>query len=370
MAREDIFDEAFDEGTLTKLEIFEKYFEQWLPTFIMRQDKIPIQVFDLFAGIGYDIENIAGSPIRILDIINKFKDLLIEKEKKVNLYLNELDKKKYNSLVINVKEKISELSLESHVRVEITNDKFRNCLRNYKSKFLISANLLFIDQNGFKEVDEKVFSFLIQLNTTDFLFFISSAHIHRFAKTQEFNDSHPKFDADRIKSSSRKKVHNIVTEEYHKYIPNSISNFLLIPFSIIKSDNNNVYGLIFACKHELAADKFLQTLWGINPINGNANYDIDEDLSKDQLDLFEGKRLTKIEAFQNLLKENILSKEIINNKDAYLFSINNGYIHKHAQECVKQLKQQKIIDFPGKSPLINYAKVFKENKIIEFKVII
>jgi len=35
MASKDLHDEAFDEATITKLEIFEKYLEAWLPTFIM-----------------------------------------------------------------------------------------------------------------------------------------------------------------------------------------------------------------------------------------------------------------------------------------------------------------------------------------------
>jgi hypothetical protein len=241
-------------------------------------------------------------------------------------------------------------------------------LRNHKSKLENGGNLLFLDQNGFKEIDEKVFLFLIKLNTTDFLFFISSTHIHRFANTVEFIKIHPKFDVDKIKISQRKKVHNVVTEEYHKYIPEDIRQYLLIPFSIMKEDNNNVYGLIFVTKHIAGADKFLSTLWKNNPINGNANFDIDDDLSKEQLDLFLGKRMTKIESFQNLLKKNILSKVIKNNKDAYLFTLNNGHIHKHTDELVKQLKNQKIIDYDGTSPLINYEQILKKRRIVEFRI--
>ncbi len=54
MVVKDFFDEPFDEGTLTKLEIFEKYLDHWIPTFIKGKYKKPIQIFDFFAGIGYD----------------------------------------------------------------------------------------------------------------------------------------------------------------------------------------------------------------------------------------------------------------------------------------------------------------------------
>ncbi|MBX3006832.1 MAG: hypothetical protein KF816_02275 [Melioribacteraceae bacterium] len=45
----DIFDKPFDEGTEAKLEIFEKYLEEWLPPFVMSSFQYPIQIFDLFA---------------------------------------------------------------------------------------------------------------------------------------------------------------------------------------------------------------------------------------------------------------------------------------------------------------------------------
>ena len=72
MAPKDIFEKPFDEGTLIKLEIFEKYFEGWLPTFIHLSDQSnkTIQIFDLFAGKGYDINGQEGSPVRILKVIN------------------------------------------------------------------------------------------------------------------------------------------------------------------------------------------------------------------------------------------------------------------------------------------------------------
>jgi len=35
MPVKDIFDKPFDEGTIIKLKIFQKYFEEWLPPFVI-----------------------------------------------------------------------------------------------------------------------------------------------------------------------------------------------------------------------------------------------------------------------------------------------------------------------------------------------
>lgn len=368
MANKDIFDDPFDEGTLTKLEIFEKYFEVWLPTFLMSNFNKPIQVFDLFAGIGYDKVRQEGSPIRILKIINKYRNIIESCGKKVCVYLNDNNHSKYEMLSLNTQTKISEFELESLVQLKVTNLTFVECLKRYHNELIKGCNLLFIDQNGFKEVNEEIFKYLIKLEVTEFIFFLSSSHIHRFATIPEVQKTHPKFDFGKIRTASRKKVHNVVCEEYEKYVPNDIHSYGLFPFSIIKSDNNNVYGLIFVSKHILGADKFLDTVWHKNPINGNANFDIDDDLSKIQPDLFEGKRLTKIEAFQNKLKEKILNRDLKNNSDAYFFTINAGHIHNHADQIIRDMKRQKLIDYESSSPLVNYEQIIKKRRFQEFKV--
>lgn len=369
MASKDIFDEPFDEGTLTKLEIFEKYFEEWLPTFIMGPYKKNIQVFDLFAGVGYDKIGKEGSPIRILNVVNKFRGYLVSNNKKISIYLNDIDSEKYETLKTNVENKIKKLSLNSFVKLKITHNTFKECLEKYNSELSNGCNLLFIDQNGFKEVDEETFQFLINLNTTEFMFFISSTHIHRFANIPEVQKVHPKFDFDKIKNADRKRVHNVICEEYYKYVPENISSYGLIPFSIIKSDNNNVYGLIFVCKHILGADKFLNTVWKKNPINGNANFDIDDDKTKSQLDLFNGKIPTKIEKFQYDLRTKILNGEIKNNQEAYIYTINQGHIHQHADDEIKKMKAEKLISYRSKTPLVNYEQVIKKNRIVEHEVL-
>ena len=73
----DLFRKPFDDGTVDKLQIFEDYFKEWLPVFIVRKEILwnEIQIFDLFAGEGMDVNGVLGSPIRILKVLNEFNDL-------------------------------------------------------------------------------------------------------------------------------------------------------------------------------------------------------------------------------------------------------------------------------------------------------
>ena len=64
----DLHRHPFDEGTITKLEIFEAYTKEWLPVFVMSSYQ-HIYIFDLFAGTGRDQKGVAGSPVWILQQI-------------------------------------------------------------------------------------------------------------------------------------------------------------------------------------------------------------------------------------------------------------------------------------------------------------
>ncbi len=62
----------------------------------------------------------------------------------------------------------------------------------------------------------------------------------------------------------------------------------LYPFSLKKSTNENIYGLVF-CTHDLLGlDKFIAKAWKRNNLNGEANFNIERDYinsNKDQLNL-------------------------------------------------------------------------------------
>jgi len=366
MAIKNLHEKPFDEGTITKLEIFENYAREWLPTFIMSNQK-ELWIFDFFAGVGYDKNGVAGSPIRILQQIKNQIGNIFQKKTKINVCFNEYNKQKYEQLQQSCNKYISDNS--ELLRLDI-NLQFRNAdvaelfpktlplIKKYPS-------LLYLDQNGMKFLADSYICDLEKTTTTDFLYFLSSSYFFRFGNTKGFQ-SNMQIDIERAKQNPYKYIHKSILEQLREKLPLN-TKLSLYPFTIKK--NVNVYGIIFGASHLRAVDKFLKTAWEKNNTNGEANFDIDDDSSKSQLDIFDGKKLTKIESFKQNVREDILIGRIKTNKDVYNFTLKQGHIPSHAADEVMLMKKEKLIHYAEKSPLINYEQIYKNSRIIDYKVL-
>ena len=124
---------------------------------------------------------------------------------------------------------------------------------------------------------------------------MSSSFFKRFGTTDEFKRVLD-FDLQDFEKADYRNIHRLVIEKIKSKLPPD-TPLKLFPFSIKKGAN--IYGIIFGAKHYRAVDKFLDIAWKRNKLNGEADFDIDEDLGKGQLDIFGSKKMTKIEKFQN-----------------------------------------------------------------------
>ncbi len=118
-----------------------------------------------------------------------------------------------------------------------------------------------------------------------------------------------------------------------------------------------------------AVHKFLTIAWKRNALNGDADFDIDEDSKKIQLDIFGLKKMTKIESFQVELRNKLLKMDSVSNKSILLYTYESGHIPKHAEDIIKELKKDGKLHFDGKSPCLTYENVFRNGKIIDYKII-
>ena len=365
----DLHRQPFDEGTITKLEIFEAYTKEWLPVFVMSPYQ-HVCIFDLFAGTGRDQKGVAGSPIRILQQISDMLPSIIGRGKHVYLWLNEYDHTKFDQLQENCQKFIegdallTEAIVNSSVKIKYTNSDFAVLFPEILGTIRRFPSLVFLDQNGIKFLSDQYFQELVSTTTVDFLYFVSSSYFFRFGERPEFL-MNVQIDMKRAKENPYKFIHRSLLEQFREKIP-ADSNMKLYPFSIRKG--SNIYGIIFGASHPLAVEKFLTTAWKKNTVNGEANFDIDGDAAKAQLSLFDEKKPTKKEAFSNLLKEKILRKELRTNQEVYLFTLDQGHIPSHAAEILKQLKKEGLICYDGPSPLVTYEQVFKNQRIITYKI--
>lgn len=355
--------EAYDEGTLTKLDIFQAYAEAWLGimTVTTRLKVTDLWLWDFFAGPGMSVTGQSGSPLRILKVVEGHSGRIIHNTIKIHVRFNDKYKGKYKALIRNVNSYIEEsVELSKLKAMDLLEIKFYNSDFGPLFKKVIPAlgsapALMFLDQNGVKYIGDEYLLPLLRSRLTDFLFFVSTSYFARFSSRPEFIRSVPfKWNPE--------KPYNFIHRDVIDYVRSKIpyrSKMRVYPFSIRKG--SNIYGLIFGASHVLAAEKFLTIAWDRNTLNGEANFDIDDDEIKRQPCLFDGfNNLTKIEKFREDVEAAVKMGPIKNNREAYFYAINHGFLPKQISTILKDLKRRNIIDYDGSSPLVSYENAYKE----------
>lgn len=365
MGYKDLHDSPFDDSTIAKLEIFQDYAQAWIPTFVMQSHVTEIHIFDFFAGTGYDKKGVPGSPIRILTKIQEQKGHLFQKNVKVVVHLNEYSKGKFDLLKTSCEEFMdNDNGLRSRVTIKYYNEDFEILFPKLYETIKSYPALVYLDQNGIKFLSEKYFLELEKTSQTDFLYFVSSSYFWRFGKSDEFK-LHLNLDMVEAKKQGYKQIHRTLTQALREKLPGG-TKLKLYPFSIKKGAN--IHGIVFGASHIRAVDKFLSIGWKRNGENGDANFDIDDDAGKGQLDMFEGKKLTKIESFEHELKEKILCGELTDNYQTLDFVYEQGHIGKHAADYLKQMKRDGVITYDGGSPCVTYENVHKKKKLVNYEL--
>ncbi len=361
MSSRDLHEKPFDQGTLTKLEIFEKYTQAWIPVFAITGGD-NILIVDFFAGTGYDINGAPGSPIRILTKILEFGNLLLQNRTKVHLHLNEFKKEKCTTLKKACSDFIEKHPTLSKVLViEFTSLDFEESFEREYTLNKSLPSLVFLDQNGVKFLNSKYLNALEATKKTDFLYFVSTSFLKRFSETPEFKKLG--YDLEIILKNPFRFIHQSLLEIIRGWLP-STTKLKLYPFTIKKP--SGIYGLVFGASHPAAVDKFLSIAWKQNINNGSANFDIEDEMGKAQTSLFEPIKLTKKEYFQEELKKEILAGKIQTNHNAFFYTLDKGHIPIHAREVLDNLKKTKLVDYQSSSPLISYDKVCKDKVVQEF----
>ncbi|MCD4760469.1 three-Cys-motif partner protein TcmP [bacterium] len=362
----DLNKKPYDEATLTKLEIFEQYLKAWLPVFIQTPHTNKAMICDFCAGSGYDSIGTHGSPIRIVKQIDDYRDQIFQNDIHIDILLNDVKSKKYRELENTVAESFQEESWQGKITLSCRNEDFQQLFRQQYKCLKQQPNLIFIDQSGVRQVTNDIFQMLIDLNKTDFLFFISSSAIKRFAGTAEFRSLFPDIDSDEISGAKHEDIHRIILDYYTQKIPKD-NPTRLYPFSLKKGPN--IYGLIFGSKHPLGVEKFLDLAWDQNAINGEANFDIDDDVEKRQPTLFDSqpgfeRRKTKRELFEDCLKNFIHKRGQVTNRDVYYFTLNHGHPKSHAGECIRRLKKEGKVEYSGRIGF-SYNSCGKKNSVLK-----
>lgn len=337
MPAEDFHDKPFDEGTLTKLQIFELYAREWFPVFLSLRNprRQAIHVFDFFAGPGTDSGNVLGSPLRLLRQLQAYQGSEGWGKVRIHVHFYDEDPEKIAQLKENI---VAHGLYLPNVSFDIQPLRFDDAFRE-STQILAdpqAAKLVFIDQTGVAQVTPEVFCTLVSSPTCDFLFFLSSSTLYRFR-------DHPAVKQKIVRPDDYYHVHRAALEYYRDLLP-ADQEYYLAPFSIKKGAN--IYGLIFGSAHPLGIDKFLEVAWRKDEFSGEADFPINrENIRPEQL-LLPGNefRPSKIAAFESELEGLLRSGHLSNEVDVMRVCFENGMKRPHAKPVLAKLKREGVID--------------------------
>ena len=336
-------DQEFDQSTLLKLQFFRGYIRKWLPVFLANRQPVfsEIHIYDFFCGPGTDPCGTEGSPLVILDEIDKLlreKASVCRADVKVFVHFNDQNSDKVHAL----QSLVSKLPLKANCTIIFTHFEFSEAFEKALPTLYepCTANLLSVDQFGWKAISGRVFEAIIACPSTDLLFFISSSFVRRFSGDPSVTKYLP-VQGDELAAVPGKEVHRFLCDRVYRPLIPAKKEYYLAPFSIRKDGTSNIYGLIFGSGKLLGLKKFLEVCWASDQISGEANYDIDDDIvlrSGEYPLLPEDKVAKKRDRFEKELRS-FLGGACKTNRDVFKFTLESGFLPKDSTEIITGLQK-------------------------------
>ena len=171
-----------------------------------------------------------------------------------------------------------------------------------------------------------------------------SFFLRRFPKEPAFNNyiNTSKID---FEESRPEHCHRVIADYFKTLVP-ADKEYFMGCFSIKKDSGYN--GLLFGSNYTLGAEKFQKVCWKIDEVTGEANYNIDRELTYDKQGvIFEEARIPKkIKQFNHDLENQIKTGKIKTDIDSYKFALKNRCLVKHSADKLKELMSEgKIEEF-------------------------
>ncbi len=337
--------EPFDEATLTKLGLFRQYSRAWLSISLTHwrtpyETPEQINIFDFFAGRGKDITGASGSALIIVEEIRAYCKRHFERKSSapVSLFFNDHDAEN----IANLKAHVEQLRCpKGCCQPEYTQLPFKDALEQHLPLMRRpdTANLVVMDQFGFKEVTPHVVARLAGCSMTDIIFFISSSFVYRFCETPEIQKRFA-INPEDMRDIEYRTIHRHLCEYFRDKLGSQ--TYHLAPYSLKKG--SDIYGVIFGSRYPLGLERYLKACWRLDGVTAEANYNIDGDLAWDgQQALWPDENVPK--------KLDIFKRELLSfvremspdNRELYLFCLAHGFPGSRARKVVREMIASGII---------------------------
>ncbi len=312
-------------------------------------------IYDFFAGSGTDASGYPGSPLILLSEAKGDERKYCHKAgKNISFIFNEGKKRKSLQLQQNVQQFIETCQQQHHCETcvygyQVTNADFQNIFQESTTQRILKnpkiGKFILLDQYGFKQIDDDIFTQLVGFPKTDFIFFISSSFIRRF---KEHSNTRAYIDTQRISfdESRPEDCHRAIADYFRQLVPRE-KEYYVHHFTIQKERyKGNYYGLIFGTNHTLGMEKFLKVCWQKDNFSGEANFTIDNDFPPGTL-FYNVEQSNKKQIMREDMEQKILSGELSNNIVGLKYALQHGCEPKLFTQTVQELEQKKRIQRSG-----------------------
>lgn len=338
-------DTSFDSETLLKLKIFRQYVREWLPVFVSKRTHSQVNIFDFFAGPGTDVSGNPGSPLIVVEEVSSYYARRpVDPAVSLTLYFSDENQKHTARL----RERVTPMASDAKWQVCVDSLDFAEAFVKYLPSIRDrhSANLVILDQFGFRHMPPEVFVALASCETTVLICFMSSSYIRRFIgepATQRYVPIPP----DEMERVPASEIHRYVCDYYRSLVPAGV-DYHVAPFSI--KSQANVHGLIFGSRSLLGLNKFLDVCWGLDEFTGEANFAIDNDpiaTRPEQPSLFDEYNVPKKQTEFAANLEAFLTQDRRTNKDVYRFTLESGFLPRQANALLRSLQTNDLLVVKG-----------------------
>ena len=245
-----------------KLEIYKQYLKSYLSVLIKSKWWPQINIYDVFAGAGKDKNGTSGSALIAAEIINGY---LLSKSNNgtyLKLFVNELDKERFNSL----KNELNQYNFVEYSNIDA--DKFIGNQANIKPNQK-SQNLFFIDPFGYTQYSFKnLFKVASSVKKSEFLIFIHISNIFRFANSDAKQAKPTKDFLSSIGINESIDSNNDLINKIVNALKQQFKTEFVYSYKLENTEaRNSVFGLFFISQHILGAQKYLEAMSKVESLN-------------------------------------------------------------------------------------------------------
>lgn len=339
------------EHSKVKVDLYSKYLAKYLNILKRANFCEKIFLYDLMCGEGIYSDKSEGSPIVALKTIKEHyfsnNRSCIEMDVKFNdNALSDVEKGRYKI------DRVEEFSqnifkpdnvLVSYTKLDFVSDIYDKLITRIKSLKRNERMLLFLDPHGYKDIKPNHIKEILCNDSIELILFVPITPMYRFAnksiKDDEFSGGES---LKQILKTLLKDEDLVFTKEsaFIDTLKNRYRSFLSNKYFVdtftLQRDKSNTYALFFFTPHYKGFETMLKTKWELDDSSGRG-FKIRD---KNQLDFFNDD--VEYSTYPKLLEDYIkIGNGKINNKDLYLFGLQNGFLPSHTKKVFDEWRTTK-----------------------------